>query len=208
MTVEKPWIREYEDLLRELQANWQGEVREPRVLKRADSRPSDMGHVVLMGAYRAFHTKLDDVEIVIDISEDADWRGTGGSSNDNIEYLRVMAREKLTFKFSVRREGFFDRLSQKLLLAYEFQTGNKEFDRRYFLELHSKREKQLMRYSEVQEAIMALAPLSLLSAGPWGVIWSQMLEDESQLLFPTVSAYAEKVAALADLLGKLGKEIQ
>jgi len=213
---EKPWGESLDRLLQEMVAHWDGQI----------SRPSEVaikGASVYHGFYPTFTSELQGRQFTMGIFEQLAGPSLGWSGpkalrvirgpirvpQDSVEYLRILihvadfrglARKysiKITHKSSHR---WLDKLLLFIQLSPEFQTGNREFDQRYSVELRSDEDRELLLHREIQESIVTLEPFNLLEISSSWITWSQLLINRKQLDFTVVKGYVLKISQLVDVI--------
>ncbi|MCP4684696.1 MAG: hypothetical protein GY867_04530 [bacterium] len=147
MSVEKPWEKQFQRLVEDLDAHWgQGEVQESAPNPDVISRSSGGG----LWTYPFY-------------------RGERG--DDTFEW--------------------------------EYQTGNEEFDRKYYVvDARSDKDKMLANNSDFQEIIKQLEPFAAIALSSSGVHLSRAIGGESVMTFQLVDEYLGRLEKLAELAGR------
>ncbi|MCK5127416.1 MAG: hypothetical protein KAR42_14265 [candidate division Zixibacteria bacterium] len=78
------------------------------------------------------------------------------------EFIGVLIRTSCACKFTIRHERFHDKLRKAIGAEYEFQTGNKKFDWKYFISGDSEAYKDIIIDTELQCMIEELEPFKAL----------------------------------------------
>lgn len=193
MNWEKPWSEPFEDFLRQLSANFKGEISSPK--SRPETRPgaADTSYFV----YPSFKGQLQEQKFTIEISEFPVFTPNFFEGADNLEYLRIFVIQPSQYSLVITHESWLHQFKRKFLKDREFQSGNKEFDKRYYLRPESELDKRLLKETRFQESIKALDPFSVLEILKSGILWSQQITDEKQLVYSKVEGYLKKTLELA-----------
>jgi len=192
MGLETPWEKPFEELLQEMSQNYKGEI------SRSESR--DIRDGTFYFVYPTFHGELQGHKLVIEISEFPGSDISYLEAADNVEYLRIFISVPTKYSIVITHESWFDRLKKKFHLDQEFQTGEEDFDRKYYLRLESDKDKKLLKDSKFEETVKSLEPFSVLQVFKSGVRWSQVLTDKKQLTFNTVDSYLQTTLKLAKMI--------
>lgn len=198
MTFEKLWAREHAGLLRELRVHFGGEIIEPKSDRRLD--PSlQRGYSVEPSyfVYPAFHCEVAGIPLRLEISEMALDGQTSLPDERTVEYLVLRSRSRTPGNFRIRPEGIFDRVRKALKLHWEHETGDKEFDRLFNIDLPDERASIALAHPDVRALIVQLLPFEYLQAHPGGLRLSVMLESAGQLSRDHVFRRMELLAELA-----------
>jgi len=193
MSLEKPWQKPFEKLLQEFLQQCRGEISRPGSKGELPSWGDDLSFFF----YPTFHGELQGQTFTIEISEFPASGFSDFEAADNVEYLRIFITKPTEYSVQVIHESWFHRLEKKFHLDREFQTGNSEFDRRYYLRSQADKDRQLLQDPRFQEMIMSLESFSVLQVLDSGVRWSQMISDEKQLEFLVVDDYLKRMLKLA-----------
>lgn len=190
---EKPWKRPFENLLSQLSANVKGEISSPK--SRPETRPgaADTSYFV----YPSFRGELQEQKFSIEISEFPAFTPNFFEAADNLEYLRIFVIQPSQYSLVVTHESWLHQFKKKFLKDREFQSGNKEFDKRYYLRPESEPDRHLLKEAKFQESVKALEPFSVLEILKSGIFWSQQITDEKQLVYSKVEGYLKKTLELA-----------
>lgn len=179
MGLEKPWENPFDVLLKRLVASWGGEI------KRADQREISETFI-----YPTYYGNLKGFRIEIEISEFPSREPYYMEANDNLEYLRIHFGVPGNFAIKITHEGLGQKLRKLFHLVDEFQTGNQEFDKKYWLKTGFETDKQLLTNKKFQDLIFKLEPFSFFEISGFEIFWSQEISGKSQLEFDTVNRYA------------------
>ena len=177
--VFRRWEEPYNRLLEKLTGQFGGEIIKT---KRASSLPGF--------SYSYFKAEVEGYRVMMNISEVPSARGIGAvEAIDSVQYLRLWCYFHLKKDYYIRitHEGAVSRFSKSMGISSEFQTGNKEFDDRYLLELRTERDQKLIKHSDIQYAIRALEPLVVFEVKETLVHTSQAIENKIQLEFDRVN---------------------
>ena len=187
MSIDKPWKKEFEILLKHMLNTWGGKTTGPgeKSLER-------------MFVYPTYHTTIDDMKCVIDISESATIAWSGAA--DNIEYLRINLIKPHEMNIQITRETFIERAKKFFHMDSEYQTGNKNFDQRFYIRLKSDKDKTFVSRLDVQELIKRLDPFTIIEFSDIGVRWAQQINSKKQLEFVKVENYVRSVIELAKIV--------
>ena len=190
MTLEKPWKESFDRLLGQMVSRWHGRV--------SGLDDKSLGE---MYVYPTFMGELQKYKLTVEISEfpRVSKQPNYVEGMDNVEYLRIHVTVLNEHNIQVTRESLAERLGKFFHLEHEIQTGNKNFDRRFFIKLRSEKDKKFMLDKNVQELIFNLEPFIVLEIAPSGILWSQMINDKGQLIFEKVDGYVATILKLVHL---------
>ncbi len=190
MTVEKPWKDLFDRLLQQMVSRWHGRV------SGLDEKSPGETYV-----YPIFMGELEGYKFTVEISEfpRVSKRPRPIEGMDNVEYLRIHVTALNEHNIQATHESFADRVGKFFHLEHEIQTGNKDFDHRFFIKLRSPRDKEFISDTKIQELIYELEPFTVLEIAPSGILWSQMIQDKKQLVYATVERSVNHILRLADL---------
>ncbi|MBU0984207.1 MAG: hypothetical protein KKA42_10080 [candidate division Zixibacteria bacterium] len=192
MNLEKPWAKPYQSLLVDLDRTWPA-VNPTRRLSYQKVDP-----FMALYTYRVFEGDFGGERLEVDISEFPDPGYTFLEGADNVEYLRLQLRQKLPYDIKIRREVMIDRIRKAIGLDWEFQTGNQEFDKEFFIAARTDRGKRLLVDPTFQSSVKGLSPFTVLGISPTGLFWSRHISDKSQLT----------ISAIEPVLGRLHQMLQ
>jgi hypothetical protein len=196
MSLEKPWEKPFEGLLQEISQHYRGEISGSDSKKPISSYGVDSSYFL----YPVFYGELQGQKFMIEISEFPASDFSDLEAIDNVEYLRIFVIKPTLYRITVTHEDWLRLLEKKFHLDREFQTGNKEFDRRYYLGPQSEKDKQLLRDLRFQEMVRGIEPFSVLQVSESGVRWSQMITGEEQLDLSLVDNYLKKALELTTMI--------
>jgi hypothetical protein len=128
-------------------------------------------------------------------------------SVEGILYLRIYFFTKNNFNLTFSHEEVGDRMQKKLHLTTEVQSGDPEFDKRFFIQSSTENGATLLHNSRVREWITHLYPFDRLEIIPSGIVWSRNLSDKTQLAFPFVEKIVETIFKLAETVNELNIEV-
>ncbi|KPK63428.1 hypothetical protein AMJ83_07115 [candidate division WOR_3 bacterium SM23_42] len=193
MTLEKPWKKHFKRLLEQMTSNWRGRLTGP-----------DEQSLAEIYTYPTFNGEYKGRKFIVEISEfPSTPRKPGlGEGMDNVEYLRIRFTVESKYRIRITHEDFADRLGKLMHLQHEFQTGDKKFDRRFFIKLVSQDDRQLMLDAAVRDLISELEPFAIIEITQNGILWSQMLRSKKQLEFETVSRHLARFSKLVDRISE------
>jgi len=126
MLSEKPWRKEFDKLIQDMTAHWGGQITN---FEKPEDRDLDLTSLYVYPIYKA---KIDNYAVHVTISEFPLPGGGIISAADNVEYISVFLVVPCSFTAAIRHEHLIDRFKKKLGLENEVQTGNEEFDKKYF----------------------------------------------------------------------------
>lgn len=189
MTAEKPWKDPFDKLLQQMVSHWHGRV--------SGLDEKSLGE---MCVYPAFMGELKGYKFTVEMSEfpRVSKRPSRIEGMDNVEYLRIHVTVLNEHNIQVTHESLADRVGKFFHLEHEFQTGNKDFDHRFFIRLRSPQDKKFIADSKIQELIIELEPFIVLEVTPSGILWSQMIEDQKQLAYADVERFVHSILKLAE----------
>jgi hypothetical protein len=203
MSIEKPWEKEFDDLLQKFRAYWGGEVKAPDDLI---GRNSYKGLGFGFFTYPGYKKEHKDYTLLIDISESPIGDISVFEGGDNVEYLRLYLLKPTDYNMLIRKEGFFDKVHKLLGLAFEFKTGNPEFDKKYFIRAKTDHGKSLLKRQDFQDMIKNVEPFAGVRINASGLHWSQEIRNKSQLEFDYVKKYIDWLANLLKIITKEKQE--
>ena len=189
MSLEKPWDKPYDDLLRLVIQKWPGTIRHSGRKTAKD-----------MYLYPTFAGTKNGLPFEIEISEFPDRKLDLYEAEDNVEYLRIFVSVKNRHAIKITHENFAQKTSKFFKLSKEFQTGSKVFDKKYWLELNSKQDEDLLCNRIFQDKIYQLEPLSLIEISKTGILWSLELTKKSQLSIASLEKRLNASLAIAAII--------
>ncbi len=202
--MEKPWKVKYDALLGELIRALNGKIIEVQKKEPEDDRGWGGTDIFL---YPRFEFEFKGMQANIDLNEAPYFRrqaferiGVSFEVSDNVDYLRIAVFKSNKYTLIIHPEGFADKFFKAIKLNWEFQTGIKEFDKKFLLDLESDDDKTFIKNQETQLKIFQLAPFDELAIHKTGVYWSQEVYNEKQLSFSHLEKFLRITAELADSL--------
>ena len=171
-----------------MKSKWGGEIAE---VKENPNDSRGISGPATRYLYPEYKSKFEDHLIYIDISEWPSLRKGVYDSADNVEFLRIRVYKKSDYKIIVTQEGFADRFLKALKISWEFQTGNEEFDKKYFVDPRSEKDKEFLKNVNLQSLIQQLEPFSEFAIHNSQIHWSQEISDSGQISFNNVKRYME-----------------
>jgi hypothetical protein len=189
MTSEKPWHTSFDKLLTQMVSRWHGRV--------SGLDEKSLGEAFV---YPVFMGELQGYKFTVEISEypRVSKHPSAIEGMDNVEYLRIHVTVLNEHNIQVTHETFADRLGKFFHLEHEVETGNKEFDRHFFIKLRSDKDKNFLSNETIQALIYELEPFIILEIAPSGIHWSQMINNKEQLGIEKVEGYVSRLLKLAD----------
>jgi hypothetical protein len=190
-------MKPFEKLVVELEARWGEESTD-----KAPSAPN--GESLISGrslwAYPFFSGTREGSRVAVTISEQPVGQGNLLDAADNCEFLQISLFRKIGVCLILRHEGIFDRLKKKIRFDWEYQTGNAEFDRKYYIaEARSERDRKLVDKGDFQKLVNKLEPFASLALLDSGVHCSLFIEDESILSFECIDSYLRQLQLIIEL---------
>lgn len=195
MTVEKPWQKHFVALLETMKNHWCGTVSS-----------LDKTSIEEVFVYPEFDCELQGHKLNVTVSEFSKLiktTGAWGAGIDNVEYLRITLRVPHTYDITITHEDFHKRIGKLLRLEREFQTGNKEFDKRFFVRLKSDKDKELLLNDKIQELTQKLEPFTIMQIEEKKIHWSQTIERKEQLTFDKIEPIILRLVELANLVAAM-----
>jgi hypothetical protein len=196
-------------LLQELVAKWGGNIDDPEKKSRDCWNSYDTNILGSLYIYPIYTGTLKDIRFMVEIS-----RFVGSVrqmsmivSVEGILYLRIYFFTKNNFNLTFSHEEVGDRMQKKLHLTTEVQSGDPEFDKRFFIQSSTENGATLLHNSRVREWITHLYPFDRLEIIPSGIVWSRNLSDKTQLAFPFVEKIVETIFKLAETVNELNIEV-
>jgi len=196
MSLERPWEKAFSKLIESLKTSW-GESLPPR---RTSDPGRDRPSIGSSWTYPAVAWHRGENRVVVSISESP--VGCGGllDAMDNYEFLHISLIRKLNALLILRHEGIFDRLKKAIKFEWEYQTGNREFDRKYYIvEARSESDKRLVCSGEFQGLIEQLEPIASVALLESGIHCSLAIDDESVLSSERVENVLDRMDRIAGL---------
>jgi hypothetical protein len=179
MGLEKPWEKPFDALLKRLVTSWGGEI------KGADQKAISEYFI-----YPTYYGNLKGFRIEIEISEFPSREPYYMEANDNLEYLRIHIGAPANHAIKITHEGLGQKLRKLFHLVDEFQTGDSDFDKKYWLKTGFDSDKELLTNKKFQDYIFKLEPFSFFEISGFEIFWSQEISGASQLDFSEVNKYA------------------
>ena len=178
------WEKTYRSLLTEMNSAWGTGQSEEEFDRRFESfgkitYPEFKGHIV----DNRFLLSLSDSSLQVISNRPSTYSGGGGH-----EYIRITFFANHDHDFCLVHEGIYDRIRKTLRMDWEFQTGNDEFDRRYFLDVTEPRSKQLLSERAFQTTIVAAEPFSVIQVTPNYVTHSTEVKTDDELDIVRISS--------------------
>ncbi len=192
MTIEKPWQKFVVALLETMKIHWGGTVSS-----------LDKTSIEEIFVYPEFDCELQGYEVNVTVSEFPKLVKTAdawGAGIDNVEYLRITLRLPHIYDMEITHEDFYKRIGKFLRLEREFQTGNKEFDKKFFVRLKSDRDKELILNHRIQELAQKVEPFTILQIEEKKIHWSQTVEKKEQLTFVKIEPIVLHLVELANVI--------
>jgi hypothetical protein len=120
-----------------------------------------------------------------------------------VQFLTIRLFFETEHNVLIRREHLTDKIWKVVGLEREYETGNNDFDKSYFLDVKAKYSEALVRSVEFQNAITGLEPFTTVRIRPSGLGWSQEIRRKAQLEHITVGQYANRLLDLVRFLKRL-----
>ena len=180
MSWERPWIEEFEILTEKMLRQRSAK------LKELSDKPA-VGDIGLGWLYPQLSFREKGYDLWLTVSDSAGFSDFLGSGGSRVEYLRIFTHRKKQYKIGITHEGFFDRLSKKLHLQTEYETGNPDFDRRYLIRADKPTDRAIMESGGFQQAVLAAEPFETIALWNRTVHMSQMIESAEQLEYENVN---------------------
>ncbi len=100
---------------------------------------------------------------------------------DYDKFIGIMVKIDTPFHFYIRPERITDKLYKLLGAEYEFQTGDKPFDRKFFIKGRENNYYQsAVSCREVRKQISELPPFTEFFVGPNCVFWKKKIRSENE----------------------------
>jgi len=193
MSLERPWEKAFDQLRRELEKAYETVEKPHADAQRVQAQSGGVN----IWQYPQFAAARQGVPVAVTIGEFPIGAVDAIGGSDNVEFLQLSVLRPLGLTITVRHEGFADRFFKAVKIEWEFQTGNPEFDRKYYIvDIRTEKDKQLARDPRFQEQVEKLEPFASVVLSNRGAHWSQSIEDGSQLTFPYVD---DRLGRLTDL---------
>ena len=189
MSWERPWINEFEKLTKKMVDQRSAQVKE------LSDKPTS-GDIGLAWLYPrlSFHEKGCDLWLTVsDSSGFGEFLGSGGS---RVEYLRIFTRREKQYKVGITHEGFFDRLSKKLHIQTEYETGNPDFDSRYLIRADNPTDRAIIESGGFQQAVLGGEPFETVALWNHTAHMSQMIEAAELLEYENASHFISRFVQL------------
>lgn len=198
MLRERLWRKEFDKLLKEMKALWNGQIDNV-----AD--PNDRSTASLYSdtyVYPTYKSTIYDHSVYVTISEFALPGGSLMGAADNVEYLSIFLYARCIFSAAIRHEMFIDRIKKKIGLEFEAQTGYEKFDRKYFIISKLKEDISRLKSMDVQQKITNLEPFSGLHFSKGGINSTHVIDNSDPLNVRNVEFIVKKLIDLAKLVSK------
>lgn len=195
MLSEKPWRKEFDNLLKKMKALWGGQITsfdDPDV--SSDKKLSSLY------VYPIYKATVDGFPVHVTISEFPLPGGGLIAAADNVEYISILLIAPCAFEAAIRHEHLMDRFKKKLGLEYEVQTGNEKFDKKYFLITQLEKDVSILKSNQVQQHIMDLEPFDGLHFSKGGINSTHVINDKKMLKVQNIETIVKKLIALANLV--------
>jgi len=199
VSLERPWEDEFNALIDQLQAFYSGTLFDPDVPR--EERLANRPQMEFVWAYKSFEAIVGDHKIMIEISDSP--LGEGGSvlTGDSLQFLLVSTSAVTGGSFGIREEGGWDRFLKAARLAWEHQTGDAEFDRRFFIMGDHKDKPDMMNRPELRTIVIEAAPFEMIHFTRSRVCISDMIVRNKTLNMDHAQRRIREIAALADIFG-------
>jgi hypothetical protein len=188
LTYEKPWAKPFGMLLEELRDSENGEIRAPDRESTAD-----------LYFYPEFHFEADGGPVTLSVRDYAGSNAALLAGADNTEYLRIEVRQSTPHSLMISPEWLRDRFMKFLGFEKEYETGVKEFDRKYLLKTGSEADERLLDRPEFRDAVDALGEFARLAVQPDILFTSIRIANEKDLAADRVRDRIARTLALARL---------
>ena len=203
----KPWEKFYTKLLQELAAYSGGRITWP-----------NESVIDEMFVYPTLSGRLQERDFMVEVRALGTTMRMGGRWGHSVpitsaeQYIRIRIYvadfRRLSWEYNIKithksSHRWFDKLLLLIQLSPEFQTGNREFDQRYSVDLRSDEDRKLLLHRGIQEPIVRLESFTLLEISSSWILWSQLLTDIEQLEFAAVRGRISRVLDLADAICSL-----
>ncbi|UCE66257.1 MAG: hypothetical protein JSU85_15665 [Candidatus Zixiibacteriota bacterium] len=195
MLSEKPWRKEFDDLLEKMKAFWGGQIT-----SFDDTDIPAEKTLSSLYVYPIYKATVDGFPLQVTISEFPLPGGGLITAADNVEFLSILLIAPCAFKAAIRHEHLMDRIKKKLGLEYEAQTGNEKFDEKYFLITALKEDVSILKSDQVQQHIMDLEPFDGLHFSKGGINFTHSIFDKNMLKVQNVEVIAKRLVTLANLV--------
>ncbi len=196
MTLEKPWKKEFESLIKDISLKLEGEIKSLSNFKgefgaRAFNYDNESYfYPSFVGKYKGHSITIENSEFpVSDISSYID---AGG----NFEYLRIIITKKTAYNIFISQEGIMDKIQKKIGLISEYETGIELFDKEYLLQAKSDKDKQLLKTYKFQNKIKELEPFTTIKISFNSIQWCKSIHDKSQLSYVEIEKYLDRLLLL------------
>ncbi|MEZ5358398.1 MAG: hypothetical protein R3F48_06160 [Candidatus Zixiibacteriota bacterium] len=118
------------------------------------------------------------------------------------KFIGILARIDTRYHFLIRPERLTDKLFKAIGAEYEFQTGDKEFDRRLFIiGRENTNYQQALQFASVRDQILKLWPFREFFVGPNCIFLKLPVRNKHE--FETI----DSIACIDNLI-KLGKTLR
>jgi len=169
-------------------AQWGGTVDDAELKSKQNKESYDTNILGSSFIYPIYTGTLKNIQFIIEISR---FPGSVRQQSrpvawDGLQYLRIYFFLKNNYNLQLTREDLEDRMEKFLHLTNEIQTGNPDFDKRFFIKSSTQKDQALVLDGKIQELITLLDPFELLEIISTGIIWSKTLTEKNQLEFPRI----------------------
>jgi len=183
MAWQKPWEKEFNDLLERLHNSWGGNI------VRNDSKI--YSYSIYKGEYR-------DYKLLLMISEYPYPTGDYIEGNDNVEYIQLQILGDFKYQIFIRAESWWDRFQKFIGLQVDYQTGKEDFDKKYLLHIGSGNEKHLVNDFSFQEQIKALDPFGSITMKESYFMITRQVRDKEQLTLANIENLTNRAIELIE----------
>jgi len=204
MAVEYIYLKEYLALINNFNNRWGGKVirRHSDQISREglsyavgrDITPtlSESEHVVSdilsLESYPAYETEIDSVPVSMAFSGE--------------DIFNVSLRYDLKWEIKVRHENMIDKISKKLRLDWEFQTGDADFDKKYYIECKDATHRPIFLDATFRSLVEKLEPFDRLVTTAKRLGTSRPIDNPNLLDPSTMKDFLEALLRTAKYMKK------
>lgn len=116
------------------------------------------------------------------------------------KFIGILAHYNTPYHFKLRPEKFTDKLFKVIGAEYEFQTGDKKFDRRFFILGRDDIYRTALKNSEVRKRISDLPPFIEFFVGPNCIFLKIKTVDQQEFIAVDADALVNKLISIGKAL--------
>jgi hypothetical protein len=198
MTFEKPWSKQFDELLRRLESTWGGKIKRPSG-KRAEQDPRFTASDFFF--YPTYYGEIESIKFSVGISE----MGRGDlpmmAAADNSEFINLRVYQNNAYKIRVTRKSGMAKIKKLFGMSEDVASGDAELDKKYLFKTSTDQDNLLLKNIRFQQSLKKLEPFSHFEISKAQIIWLQGLSANSQLEFQGIRNYTLALIEIAKIAG-------